>query len=203
MSHAPTLFVVDDDPAILEAMRAVGGYLGLAAETYDSAERFLDKYDGSREGCLILDVKMPGMDGLALQRVLAQRDCFLPIIMLSGQGDVPTAVHAMQQGAVTFMEKPFALAQMSGQIMEALQTARQRKGQWQRRKDARERLSRLTQPQREVFDLLTQGQTNQQIAERLGLSLRAIEDRKARLIQALEADSLAELFTLASLAGEN
>ena len=203
MSYPPTVFVVDDDPAILDAMRAVSGFLGLATETYDSAERFLNKYDASREGCLILDVKMPGMDGLALQRELAQRDEFLPIIMLSGQGDVPTAVHAMQQGAVTFMEKPFALAHMSSQIMEALQTARQRKDQWHRRKDARERLSRLTLPQREVFDLLTVGMSNQQIAERLNLSLRAIEDRKARLIQALEVQNLAELFTLASLAGEN
>lgn len=203
MSHAPTLFIVDDDPAILEAMRAVSGYLGLAAETYESAERFLDKYDPSREGCLVLDVRMPGMDGLTLQRELAQRDYFLPVIMLSGQGDVPTAVHAMQQGAVTFLEKPFALSQISSQILEALHSARQRKDAWQRRKDARARLSRLTQQQREVFDLLTAGLSNQLMAERLGLSLRAIEDRKARLTRALHVQSLPELFTLAALAGEN
>ncbi len=201
-TDSATLFVVDDDPAIREAMRAAGRYLGMAVETYESAERFLESYKPVVVGCLLLDVKMPGMDGLKLQGVLAERGFCLPIIMVSGQADVPTAVNAMHQGAITFIEKPFGLEQISIQITEALAAGARWKQQWQRRKDARERLARLTEPQREVLDLLAAGLSNQKIAQRLGLSLRTVEDRKARLIQALEADSLAELLAISLLAQE-
>jgi FixJ family two-component response regulator len=197
-----TLFVVDDDPAIREALGASSQYLGMLVETFDSAERFLERYEPDGSGCLLLDVKMPGMSGLELQSVLAERGVCLPIIMVSGQGDVPMAVSAMHQGAVTFIEKPFGLEQISVQIHEALASGARWKALWQRRKDARERLARLTPPQREVLDLLAAGLSNQKIAERLGLSLRAVEDRKARLIQALETDSLAELLAISMLARE-
>jgi FixJ family two-component response regulator len=196
ISATSTLYVVDDDPAVRDALGAAGRYLGMAVETYASAETFLEQCAADIGGCLVLDVKMPGMDGLELQAALAERGICLPTIIISGHGDVPTAVSAMHKGALTFIEKPFGLEQISSEIAEALATGARWQAQCQRRKNAKQRLARITEPQREVLDLLTEGLSNQQIAARLGLSLRAVEDRKARLIQSLEAESLAEMLAL-------
>ena len=198
-----TLYVVDDDPAVREALQAAGRFLKMRVETYESAEQFLERHQPADGGCLLLDVKMPGMTGLELQAVLAEQGVCLPVIMMSGQADVPSAVSAMHQGAITFIEKPFGLEQIRDQIAETLATGMHWRKQWRLRRDARERLSRLTDPQREVLELLAAGHSNQKMAERLGISLRAVEDRKSRLIQALKATSLAELLAISMLGKES
>ena len=198
--ESPTLFVVDDDPAVRAALQAAGQHLRLLVEVYPTAEEFLERLDVNRHGCLILDLKMPKIDGLQLQNLLRERECCLPVIMISGHGDVPSVVSAMRQGALTFLEKPFGLNEISAQIRSALETAADWRARWARRRDARERLARLTHAQRTVFDLLASGLSNKQIAQRLGLSLRAIEDRKARLIQSLQLVTIVDLFDLSSAA---
>ncbi len=146
----------------------------------------------------MMELKMAGHDGLWLQQTLNERDNYLPVIMMSRHADVPSVVKAMQQGALTFLEKPLGVDSVVEQISAALDASASWKEIRDRQLDAHTRLARLTEPQRVVMELLTLGQSNREIAARLNLSLRAIEDRKSRLFQALEVTTLVELFRLAA-----
>ncbi|TXT37577.1 MAG: LuxR family transcriptional regulator [Planctomycetota bacterium] len=191
-----TLYLIDDDAAVSRALEAVGDWLRMPVLSFSSAESFL-KFDfANADGCLIIDIRLPGMTGLELQAALRERSCDLPVIIISGHADVPLAVEAMRLGALTVLEKPFSLDQLKTHIQEALELNRSCREQKQIREQARRRLALVTPREREVLDLIGRGLTNKQIAAQLHLTLRAIEDRRARLMRRVGAASLAELLTL-------
>jgi FixJ family two-component response regulator len=195
---SPTVFVVDDDDAVRKAVAAAGGLLGHPVRAFASAADFLTAYSPDAAGCLVLDVKMPGMTGLELQRKLADDGVSLPVVMISGHADVRIAVEAMTLGAVTLLEKPFSLDELLAQVRKAIEKdAADRAGRG-KADDARARLAALTPKEREVLDLVVAGRTNREIADRLGLSVRAVEDRRSRLMRRVGANSLAELVAMAT-----
>ena len=192
----PTLYLIDDDRAVTYALEAVGNLLRLPVLTFSSAESFL-KFDlANAVGCLIVDIKLPGMNGLELQAALSERSCELPVIIISGHADVPLAVEAMRRGALTVLEKPFPLDQLTPHIRHAIELDRSRRELTQQRQLARDRMATLTPREREVLDLVTQGKTNKEMAAQLHLTLRAIEDRRSRLMRRVGVNSLAELLAL-------
>lgn len=193
---APTIYLIDDDRAVTYALEAVGNLLRLPVLTFSSAESFL-KFDfANAVGCLIVDIKLPGMNGLELQAALRERSCELPVIIISGHADVPLAVEAMRRGALTVLEKPFPLDQLTPHIRHAIEVDRSRREVSQQRQQARDRMATLTSREREVLELVTQGKTNKEMAAQLHLTLRAIEDRRARLMRRVGVNSLAELLAL-------
>ena len=192
----PTLYLIDDDAAVSRALEAVGNFLRVPVLAFSSAENFL-KFDfANAAGCLIVDIRLPGMSGLELQAALRERSCDLPVIIISGHADVTLAVEAMRLGALTVLEKPFPFDRLKTHIQEALELDRSRRETNLLRDQARDRLAALTSREREVLDLIVRGQTNKQIAAQLHLTLRAIEDRRARLMRRVGATSLAELLAI-------
>ena len=192
----PTLYLIDDDMAVSRALEAVGNWLHLPVLTFSSAESFLKFNFASAVGCLIVDIKLPGMNGLELQAALRDQSCALPVIMISGHADVPLAVEAMRLGALTVLEKPFSLERLKTHIEEALELDCSRRETAQLRDSARGRLASVTPREQEVLDLIGRGLTNKQIAAQLHLTLRAIEDRRSRLMRRVGVTSLAELLAL-------
>ncbi len=165
---------------------------------FASAENFLNRKDDElpREGCLVLDIRLPGMSGLDLQSTLNEQQCEIPVIMISGHADVPLAVEAMRRGALTVLEKPFGMEVIKQHINQAIEIDRQRRDHSRQRDLVRERLAHLTPREREVLALIPLGLTNKQMAAQLHLTLRAIEDRRARLMRRLGVRSVAELLQL-------
>lgn len=194
-----TVYVVDDDPALRESL----GYLlqseGLTVRTFAGARQFLAERECEARGCLVVDVRMPEMSGLQLQDYLAAEGSTLPIIVITGHGDVPMAVKALKNGALDFIEKPFADQQLLDRVHEALDVDRRLHGERATRDDILRRLSRLTKREREVMTGVADGKANKVIAEELGLSPKTVEVHRARLMQKLEVDSLAQLMRFAIL----
>lgn len=198
MNSRPTLFLVDDDPAISRALASAGQLLGLPVLSFSSAEQFLQCHDRSQPGCLILDIKMPGMSGLELQQKLIAEGIRLPVIMISGHADVRIAVEAMSRGAVTLLEKPFRLDELLAHIRRAIELDAEHRVSQAQRDQSDALWTQLTPKEREVLELIRAGKSNKQIATDLHLSLRAVEDRRARLMKRLHVRSLAELLQLPS-----
>lgn len=191
--ESPTVFIVDDDPAIRFAMQALMDSINLKHEIFASGDEFLEKVSEQRPGCLVLDIRMPGLGGLELQEELLRRDCALPIIFITGHGDVPMAVDAMQKGAVDFIQKPFRDQDLLNRVREALMADEERREQQQKNAVVAGRLSRLTNREREVFDLVVTGRPNKVIAYELGVSQRTVEIHRARVMEKMRAKSLADL----------
>jgi len=191
--NSATIFVVDDDEAIRRALQSAGNLLDAPVQAFENPARFLESYTPDQPGCLVLDVKMPGMSGLELQRTLADRGWNIPIVMMSGHADVRIAVQAMTLGALTLLEKPFSLDELLGQLRKAIAKDREQRANRNANADIKASIALLTPKEREVLDLVLAGQTNRTIAENLGLSVRAIEERRARLMKKLQVNSLAEL----------
>jgi len=189
----PTVFIVDDDPAIRFAMQALMDSVNIDHEIYASGDEFLQGVDDHRAGCLVLDIRMPGLGGLELQDELIKRGSTLPIIFITGHGDVPMAVDAMQKGAVDFIQKPFRDQDLLDRIREALKTDQERREEQQKHAEVAERLARLTNREREVFDLVVTGKPNKVIAYELGVSQRTVEIHRARVMEKMQARSLADL----------
>jgi len=189
----PTVFIVDDDAAIRFAMQALMDSVNLNHEIFASADEFLEKITEQRPGCLVLDIRMPGLGGLELQEELIKRGNTLPIIFITGHGDVPMAVEAMQKGAVDFIQKPFRDQELLDRIREALATDEERREEQQAHAEVAARLSRLTNREREVFDLVVTGKPNKVIAYELGVSQRTVEIHRARVMEKMQARSLADL----------
>ncbi|MDJ0699710.1 MAG: response regulator transcription factor [Woeseiaceae bacterium] len=191
--QAPTVFIVDDDPSIRFAMQALMDSVNLPHEIFASADEFLDKVADQRPGCLVLDIRMPGLGGLELQEELIKRGNTVPIIFITGHGDVPMAVEAMQKGAVDFIQKPFRDQDLLDRVREALTTDKERREEQQKHAEVAERLGRLTNREREVFDLVVTGKPNKVIAYELGVSQRTVEIHRARVMEKMQARSLADL----------
>ena len=191
--QVPTVFIVDDDAAIRFAMQALMDSVNLNHEIFASADEFLEKFGEQRPGCLVLDIRMPGLGGLELQEELIKRGNTLPIIFITGHGDVPMAVEAMQKGAVDFIQKPFRDQELLDRIREALATDEERREEQQQHAEVAGRLERLTNREREVFDLVVTGKPNKVIAYELGVSQRTVEIHRARVMEKMQARSLADL----------
>jgi two-component system response regulator FixJ len=191
--QSPTVFIVDDDAAIRFAMQALMDSVNLNHEIFGSADEFLEKVGDQRPGCLVLDIRMPGLGGLELQEELIKRGNTLPIIFITGHGDVPMAVEAMQKGAVDFIQKPFRDQELLDRIREALATDEERRESQKHHAEVSSRLERLTNREREVFDLVVTGKPNKVIAYELGVSQRTVEIHRARVMEKMQARSLADL----------
>ena len=188
-----TVFVVDDDEAVRGSMKLLLKTLDLPAQTFGSAQEFLATFDASRRGCLVLDIRMPGMSGLELQEELNTRGAMLPIIFITGHGDVPMAVEAMQRGAMDFLQKPFRDHDLLDRIAKALEKDRAGRDLLGNRERIGVRIATLTPREREVMALVTQGKANKVIAADLNLSQRTVEIHRAHVMEKMAANSLAHL----------
>jgi len=193
MPPDPTVFVVDDDPAMRDSLRWLLQSVGLPVQTYAAAEEFLEHYDATWPGCLVLDVRMPGMSGLKLQDVLAARHIQLPVIVVTGYAEVPTAVRALKTGAIDFIEKPFSDELLLDRVRQAIEADRQTREAEARRAAAMERFTSLTPREREVMKLVTAGKANKVIAAELNLSPKTVEVHRANVMKKMEVDSVADL----------
>ncbi|NLG76189.1 MAG: response regulator transcription factor [Xanthomonadaceae bacterium] len=198
----PTIFIVDDDAAVRDALKLLLRSVGQAVETFGSAQEFLDAYSEDRPGCLVLDIRMPGMSGLELQQKLNERHSILPIIFITGHGDVPMAVEAMQAGAVDFIQKPFRDQDLIDRINQALEKDSSNRAALGERNDIRRRLDTLTPREREVLDLVVHGKANKVIAGDLKLSQRTVEIHRARVMEKMQASSLAHLVRMVLEVGQ-
>lgn len=188
-----TVFVVDDDPGVLRSLSRLIESLGLPVETHASARSFLESYDAARPGCLVLDMRMPGMSGTELQDRLHAAGAGIPIIIVTGHGDIPMAVSSIKNGAFDFIEKPYRAGVLINRIQAALRDDARLRDEQAAREDIEARLARLTPREREVLGLLTAGETVKQIAARLGLSHKTVQVHRAHIMEKTEAGSLADL----------
>jgi RNA polymerase sigma factor (sigma-70 family) len=195
-----TVFVVDDDQAMRTSLKWLIESVGMPVESYASANEFLDHYQQNRPGCLVLDVRMPGMSGLELQEHLAERDLRIPVVIITGHGDVPMAVRAMKSGAVDFIEKPFNDEALLDAIRRALAHEEHQRQQQQECAQVHQRLASLTPREHEVMQMVTEGRSNKEIANALGVSAKTIEAHRARVMEKMQAGSLAELVRMALMA---
>jgi len=200
MENQPTVFIVDDDPAVRQSLAVLVRSMRLQTEAYESARHFLDAFDASKPGCLLLDVRMPGISGLELLEHFNGNTVHMPAIVMSAYGDVPMVVRALKAGALNFLEKPCRDQQLWEAIQEALQWDALHRRQLIQRDKAIQRLQRLTAGERAVLDRLVEGKLNKTIALELGVSLRTVEVRRAKVMKKMKADSLAELIRLTLMA---
>jgi len=202
LDSEPTIFVVDDDDAVRRAIAAAGQLIGRPVRAFASAAAFLEEYDASQPGCLVLDIRMPGMTGTELQRKLLDDGIAIPVVVVSGHADVRIAVEVMTRGAVTLLEKPFRLDELLANLRRALDLDAVTRARTAVTAAADARLSGLTPKEWEVLEAVAAGKTNKEMAGALGLSLRAVEDRRSRLMKKVGAKSVAELVQILTRRGD-
>ena len=191
--HPPSVYIVDDDEAVRSSVRFLIRSVGLPAQVYASAQEFLAAYERRDPGCLVLDVRMPGMSGLDLQQELNRRGATIPVVFITGHGDVPMAVEAMQQGAFDFLQKPFRDQELLYRVQRALSRDAESRARLAARAEIRARLATLTPREREVMQLITRGKSNKLVGAELGVSQRTVEIHRAHVMEKMRASSLAEL----------
>ena len=199
--HNPTVFVIDDDPSVLKSLARLLKSLGFATETFVSAELFLARkhYDGV--GCIVLDVRMPGLSGMGLQDELSRADYSMPIIFITGHGNIPMSVQAMKKGAVNFLAKPFDDEELLQAVREAIEKDRRAKAERAEVHDALRLIEQLTPREKEVFRYVITGMLNKQIALKLDIAEKTIKVHRGRIMEKLGVDSVADLVRLAEKAG--
>lgn len=193
MLHDAIVYVVDDDPAALEAVAVLVGQMPLPCRTYASAEAFLEAYDGHRPGCLVTDVRMLGMSGIELQEKLARDGIGLAVVVITAYADTPTTIRAIKGGAVTLLEKPCRNQELFDAIRTACLQDKQSFQQEKRTQTIRERIESLTPAEKRVLERILQGDSNKMMARRLRVSVRTIEVRRQNIFQKMQANSVAEL----------
>jgi two-component system response regulator FixJ len=193
MAQDGTVFVVDDDPAVRDSLAMLLTSSGYNAKPYASAAAFLANETPEAAGCMVVDVQMPEMNGLALQRELAARRFRIPVIVMTGHGDIPIAVQAMKAGAVDFLEKPFDDGVLLDGIRRALERASSAADQVPAAKETKRRMEQLTDREREVMDLIVAGKANKVIAYELSISPRTVEIHRSRVMEKMGAGNLADL----------
>lgn len=196
-----TVYVVDDDPGVCAGLRILLRSAGYEVETFTSARQFLTAIDSRREGCLLLDVRMPGMSGLELQRQLIDQDIPLPVIIITGHGDIQMAVHAVQAGAVDFLEKPVDNERLLNSISKALELNAELRDKRARRAEIEARFAQLTARETEVMQRLIAGRSNKEIAAEFGVSNQAIDAHRKRILRKLEVDTVTEIAWMAYIIG--
>jgi two-component system response regulator FixJ len=199
--NATPVHIVDDDPEVLASLALLLQSHGWRVEAHASAEALLGALDrGAEAGCVVSDVRMPGMDGLALQRVLKARGA-IPVLMVTGHADVPLAVRAMREGAADFIEKPYDAERMIAAVTEAMATGERARAKSRVSAEAAARLAQISAREREVMELLLEGNSNKLVAARLGISVRTAEVHRANLMEKLKVRDLPALVRLAMHAG--
>ncbi len=193
MTAEATVFVVDDNVGVRKSLRALLESAGLAVETYASGEEFLAAYDPERPGCLVLDVRLRQSSGLDLQDDLRRRKSMLPIIVLTGHGNVPTSVRALKAGAVDFLQKPAPPKLLLQRIRAAIDSDRQARAVTTERTVVMERLARLTPREREVMELLIAGKTSKEVAVAMNVSVRTVEGHRRIVFSKMDVSSAAQL----------
>ena len=201
MSTTKTVHLVDDDEAIRHSASYMMRHAGYTVKTYQDGVTFLEEVSPQDTGCVLLDVRMPVMDGLAVQKEMATQGIAMPVIILTGHGDVPVAVEAMKSGAIDFLEKPYEKAALLNAIETGFAAIQNQDSQNRRQAEAAARLALLTPRERDVLERLVAGLTNKMIAEELDISHRTVEIHRANLMEKLEADSLSAALRIAFAAG--
>jgi two-component system response regulator FixJ len=187
------VFIIDDQSSIRHALGEMLSVFGYDVETYESADSFLRALDPLRHGCIVADVRMPGMDGIELVRELARRQVLLPVVVISGHADVPMAVAAIKAGAEDFIEKPVDDVQLVAAINRGLARAHAKQRKQERVQDVHSRFKQLTAREVEVFDLVVEGYTSEAIGARLGISTRTVEGYRVQIMDKMQAESVAAL----------
>jgi RNA polymerase sigma factor (sigma-70 family) len=193
MSRAPVVFVVDDDPSVRSSLKFLISTVGLQVESFDSADAFLHRKPPDAPSCLVLDVRLPGLSGLDLQRELAARNMRIPIVFVTGHGDIPMSVRAMKAGAVEFLTKPFHDQDLLDAIRIALERDRARRQQEKEVTALQQRFASLTPREREVISMVASGMLNKQIAGQLGTVEDTVKVQRSRAMEKMQAQSLADL----------
>ncbi len=192
-NSTPLVYVVDDDDAVRDSLLLLLRSIGISGKAFASASDFLDAYDPKQHSCLVTDIRMPGMSGLDLQRELKDRGAPIPIILITGHGDVPMAVEAMKDGALDFIEKPFRDQELLDRIQQALTWDEEHRSKNLEALSIQERIATLTPRETEVMELVVQGCANKVIAQDLGVSQRTVEIHRARVMEKMGMRSLAAL----------
>ena len=192
----PTVFIVDDDEAVRESLVFLLKSVSRKAESFASAQQFLDQYSPTRPGCLLLDIRMPGMSGLDLQEKLNEMHCILPIIFITGHGDVPVAVKAIQAGAADFIQKPFEDSELLSRIEEVLKEEADNRDVLIERTVILKNIESLTGRETQVMEQVVEGKANKMIAYNLNVSQRTVEIHRANVMDKMQAKSLAHLVRL-------
>ena len=193
MSPDQVVFVVDDDAAVRDSLRWLMDSVGLRVEPFDSGEAFLDAVTPDREGCVLLDLRMPGLSGLEVHAQLRERGVELPVIVVSGHGDVPMAVRALKSGVADFIEKPFKDQELLDCVQQALRRDAKQRLQRMRRDELMTRYLTLTPRELDVLRLVVDGQANKAIGATLGISQKTVETHRARVMEKMAAGSVSEL----------
>ena len=196
MTAAPVVFVVDDDASVRSSLKFLLSTVGLQTETFDSADSFLHKERSDVPSCLVLDVRLPGLSGLDFQRELAARNICIPIVFLTGHGDIPMSVRAMKAGAVEFLTKPFRDQDLLDAVRVALDRDRTRREQEKEVTDLRRRFDSLTSREQEVASMVVAGMLNKQIAAELGTAESTVKVQRSRAMEKMQAESLADLIKM-------
>ena len=193
MTGAPIVFVVDDDPSVRSSLKFLLSTVGLQVESFDSADDFLHKKPPDAPSCLVLDVRLPGLSGLDFQRELAARNTRIPIIFLTGHGDIPMSVRAMKAGAVEFLTKPFRDQDLLDAVRIALERDRARREQEKEVMILQRRFDSLTSREQEVISMVVSGMLNKQIADQLGTAESTVKVQRSRAMEKMHAESLVDL----------
>jgi two-component system, LuxR family, response regulator FixJ len=201
MTRLGTVFLVDDDQALCAATTRLLDACGFKVRAFTSAESFMSQFDSKEPGCLLLDLRMPGQSGLELQQTLLEQRVEIPIVFLTGHADVPTSVYAMRKGAVDFLQKPASEEHLIAALERALVRDQEQRKQFAEHAALRKRYERLTPREREVFSEVVAGQRNKQTAFSLGIAERTVKLHRSRVLEKMEADSLADLVRMAEYLG--
>ena len=202
-SHPPAVFVIDDDKAILDCIAILFQSVSIPCEGYLSAEEFLRVFDRTRPGCVVADVRMPGMSGLELLAELAARKSQIPVILISGYADVPMAVSAMKTGAFYFFQKPFQPQDLLDQVQAAIRKDAADREQIRRYEEVQHKAGLLSPREREIFHLIGRGRTNKEVAATIGLKIKTVEFHRGHVMMKMQAATLSDLIQMHILATSN